>query len=96
MWLITFFTIWFVSTFHILNIKFNLNYDYNSNHFSYSLLLLSSSRGKSNLSLNLDYAYDHYFWLKKSAWEIFKNNINGIGNKNFSKEVKQLEEKNYS
>ena len=37
--------------------------------------------------------YDHYFWLKKSAWEIFKNNINGIGNKNFSKEVKQLEEK---
>ena len=34
--------------------------------------------------------------VKKSAWEIFKNNINGIGNKNFSKEVKQLEEKNYS
>ena len=85
MWLITFFTIWFVSTFHILNIKLNLNYDYNSNHSHTVYYYYHPVEGKSNLSLNLDYAYDHYFWLKKSAWEIFKNNINGIGNKNFLK-----------
>lgn len=92
-WIFTFMTIWFASTFHILDAKINLSHDYKSDHSSTVYYYYHPNQGKSNFNFNIDYAYDHYFWLKKSAWEIFKKNINGVGNKSYSKEVKKLEEK---
>lgn len=83
--------VWFASTFHILNFKFENKHDYNLNHERTVYYYFDPVKGKSNLNFEIDYAYDHYYWLKKASWEIFKRNLGGVGNNSFSKKVKKLE-----
>ena len=84
--------VWIASTFHILNLKFQNKYDYNPNHEHTVYYYFDPIKGKSNTYFEINYAYDHYYWLKKSSWEIFKQYPSGIGNNSFSQNVNRLED----
>jgi len=73
--------------------QFTLQYKTNnSDHLTHTVYYYYlPGLGQEEINIKVAFARDHYYWLKKAAYELFKSNLFGVGNGGFSSAVLQLE-----
>ena len=83
-----------LSTIHISNFSTNYSYDIELNEPSTVYYYYDPRKGKEKITTEIEFGGDHYFWLKKASFILFKKNLFGVGVGNFSDGLKSLEIEN--
>ena len=79
------------STIFVVDKEFSYRFDENPSHPHTVYHYYHPERGREELNLRVAFARDHYYWLKKSAVEIVRENPFGVGNGQFSAAVTELQ-----
>ena len=91
--ILIFFITLLASSIYVKDASYKYSYDNKPDQIHSVYYYYHPDRGKENIAINLTFARDHYYWLKKSALEIFLKTPSGAGNGKYSEKTRELENK---